>query len=660
MPKIATRDKVGLVMGSTFGGLEISKRGLSVHQTALNTTGHNISNADNKNYARQRVIMESADPLYAPAYNRASTPGQLGQGVSTAAIQRIRDSFYDDQIISAESSQKYWGAHHLYLHQIENVFHEPSDNTLRSLMDKFWTSWQELANFPADVAHREVVLERGQALITRIHDTYAKLNLLRQRANQEIEHDVEQINSIAGEIRDLNERILKLQALGDNPNDLMDRRDGALEKLTGLVNVQVGRGDKDELIVFIGEQALVQGEVQRRIVAESDPSKDGYSRIVWEHNRKQVLLKDGHVHGLMEIRDMVIVGRMREVDSYATNLADVVNEVHQDGFGLNGKTNLNFFDIPTLSSSTDASARLENELGNYDLDRDGVADVTAIFRVTGTNVINPQQRLGISGVLTFFKNDDKNTPVSIDYREDETLEDVINKINDSRLGVVAYINHDKQLAIKATAASGQADQRTSFMIRHLEDSGELLVGYTGILAASGGAGAFDFRRIGEISKLRAPLQDINLTPIFHAAANIQIAANISQDPSSIAAARGKDKGGTGDYNTPNGTADNANALLIAAALKQDSRMVGHAPNFEEFYNSLIANLGTEARTAQDAAARYKDDLLELNNLRQSVMGVSLDEEMGNMIQFQHAYNASARMIQVQNEIIDTIVNRLGA
>ena len=646
-------------MGSTFGGLEISKRGLFTHQAALDTTGHNISNADNKNYARQRVQMESANPLYAPAYNRSSTPGQLGQGVKIASIERIRDSFYDDQIISSESSQNYWNAKQLYLTQIENIFNEPSDNTLRSLMDKFWTSWQELANFPADMAHREVVLERGQALVSRIHDAHGKLTLLRQRANQEIHSDVEQINSIAENIRALNEKIMKLQALGDNPNDLMDRRDAALEKLTGFVNVKVGRGDKDELIVFIGEQALVQGEIQRKIMTQANPTNDGYSQIVWEHNREKVILKNGRLHSLTQIRDEVITRRMSEVDSYATNLADGVNEAHQDGFGLNSRTNLNFFSVPSLSSNSDASTRLSNEFGNYDLDRDGTNDVTAIFRVSGTNAVDPQQRLGISGVLTLFKNDDENTEVSIDYREDETLTDIIKKINDSRLGVVAYMNHDNQFAIKATTASGSM-RRSNFIIRHLEDSGELLVGYTGILNTSGEAGAFDFRRVGEVNKLRSPFQDISLTPIFDAGANIAISASVKQDPSSIAAARGRDRGGTGDYNTPAGIANNANALAIAAILKQDNHMVGHAPNFEEFYNSLIANLGTESRTARDAAERYKDDLLELRNLRQSVMGVSLDEEMSNMIQFQHAYNASARMIQVQNEIIDTIVNRMGA
>ncbi|MCB1315785.1 MAG: flagellar hook-associated protein FlgK, partial [Leptospiraceae bacterium] len=608
-------------MGSTFGGLEIGKRGIFVHQTAINTTGHNISNADNPNYARQRVTMESMDPLYDPSLNRAQTAGQLGQGAQIAQIERIRDHFFDDQIIDTENSRNFWDANRMYLTQMEHVFNEPSDNTLRSLSDRFWSSWQDLANFPSDRAHREVVLERAGALTTRIKDIYDKLTQLRERANMEVQTDVARVNELAGQIRDLNERILKIQALGDNPNDLMDRRDGALEELSKLVNVRVGRGDKDELFVFIGEQALVQGEIQRKLITEADPTNEGMARIKWEHNNRDLILGGGHLQGLLAMRDDAIVERIDAVDTFALNLADIVNEVHRDGFGLNNETNKSFFNIRDLSANARGSYQIENAMANYDLNNDGTAEVTAVFRVTGQNTIDPARRVGVDGTLTFFRNDENNTEVRIDYSQDDTLNQVIKRINDADAGVVAYMNHDNQLALKATAASD--DRRTNFMIRHLEDSGELLVGYTGILNASGSAGAYDFRRLDEINKLRAPLQDVTLTPIFHPASYLEISRDVRNDPATIAAGRGKDVGGTGDYNTAGGAADGSNALLIAAALKQENRMVGHAANSEEFYNALISKLGTESRAAEDASLRLNDDLVTLNNLRQSIMGVSL-------------------------------------
>ncbi len=644
-------------MGSTFGGLEIGKRGLSVHQTALNTTGHNIANADNKQFARQRVTMESMDPLYDPSLNRASGPGQLGQGVTVAQVERIRNAFYDDQISNGVNSQHYWETKSTFLIQMEKVFNEPSDNTLRSLSDRFWSAWQDLAAHPADMAHREVVVERAQGLVTRIQDIYSKLDTLRNQANNRVIANVDRINSLAAQVRDYNERILKLEALGDNPNDLKDRRDAAIEKLSELVDINIGRGDKDELIVFVGEQALVQGEVQRRLLAVGDPRNDGMARVVWEHNNRDVLIQGGEVKGLLDVRDRDIVERLSETNQFAVNIADIVNEAHRDGFGLNGTTNKDFFSIRALSAGANGNFQLQNAAANFDLNQDGTAEVTAIFRVSGTNTVDPTKRIGLDGTLTLFRNDGQNTPVRIDYSRDDTLQEVIRRINDSRSGVVAYMNHDNQLALKAVRA--EDDRRTNFMIRHLEDSGQLLVGYTGILNTSGPAGAFDFRRTNEISKLRPALQDIALTPIYNPAAYLRVSTEVSRDPSSIAAGRGKDVGGTGDYNTPGGQADGSNALIIAAALKQDSRMIGHTRNPEDFYNALIAKLGTESRAAEDALIRQKDNLLQLNNLRQSVMGVSLDEEMSNMVQFQHAYNAAARVINTMNEMIGTIIQRMG-
>ncbi len=641
-------------MGSTFSGLEIGKRGLSVHQAALNTTGHNISNADNPHYARQRVTMESMDPIYDPSFNRAETPGQIGQGARVARIERIRDTFFDDQINNSENNKGFWETSQSYLYQMEKIFNEPSDNTLRTLTDGMWTSWQEAANFPSEQAHREVVLEKARSLTTRINDIHNKLTDLRNRSENEIEAEVAQINSLATEIRDLNEKILKVETLGDEPNDLKDHRDHAVEKLASIVDINVGRGDKDELIVFIGEQALVQGEVQRKVKLEKDASNEGYSKVTWEHNDRNVILSGGKLYGLLDMRDRAIPERIDQNDLFALNISDIINEIHRDGFGLNGKTNVDFFALNNLSRNTNGTFRLENARGNFDLNSDGSAEITAVFRVSGVNTIDPSRRIGMNGTITLNQNDANNQPVLIDYRKDDSLNDVIKRINDSQAGVVAYINHDSQLALKSTTAKD--DRRTNFMIRHLEDSGELLVGYTGILNQSGKAGAFNFQRIDEISKFRSPVENITLTPEFHPAGHIAVSDSVKTNPASIALGRGEDTGGTGDYNTPGGMADGRNALLIAAAIKQGKSMIGKHDNPEEFYNALVSKLGTESRTAEDSVNRLKDDLTALNNMRQSVMGVNLDEEMSNMVQFQHGYNAAARIINTVNEMLGVIIN----
>ncbi len=646
-------------MGSTFGGFEITKRGLIVHQTAIQTTGHNISNASNENYARQRVNLTSMDPLYEPSLTRSNTPGQLGQGSKILSIERIRDFFYDDQIVATTEQKAFWETKQQYLYQLEKIFNEPSDNTLRHITDEFWSSWQDLANYPSELPHREVVIEKARALVSKISDTYTKLRDLRERSELEIQDTVKLINSYAKEIQDLNNKIVKLQALGDNPNDLLDRRDAVIEKLSSLVNIRIGRGDKDEIFVFIGEQALVQGQILRQLKLIPDPKNEGMSKIVWEHNNNNLILSGGKLHSLMELRDQDILSRIYSLDEFSVNIADIVNEIHKDGFGLDGTTNNNFFEFRSITDDSNAIFRPQDHYGDYDYNLDGTPEITAIFRVSGTQKVDPKRKIGINGVLTFVKWDDNTKSyvnLQVTYNEDQTLEEIIKKINDSKVGIVAYLNHDNQMAFKAARDSD--DTRYNFFIKHLEDSGDLLVGYTGILRSSGPAGAFDFRRTGEIAKFQNTLENITIAPLFHPAGHLKINENILRDPSKIAAARGKDLGGTGDYNTPNGLADGENALLIAKALKQGNFYIGYSENITQFYNSLIAKLGTESRKAEDLAEHNHEHLEELKKQRQSIMGVNLDEEMASIIQFQHAYNASARALRTMDELLDVIINRL--
>ncbi|MCX7997995.1 MAG: flagellar hook-associated protein FlgK [Leptospiraceae bacterium] len=635
-------------MGSTFSGFEVSKRGLSTHQQALHTLGHNVSNADNKAYARQRVQMSTMEPLYDPSLNRAKVAGQIGQGSVASYVERIRDFFIDEKINLTMTEKNYWSAREEYLREVEIIFGEPQGQTLRNQMDQFWSAWEELANFPDESAHRAVVKEKAIGLGNRIEDTFKKLTSLKEQANREVEIKTRELNQIAESIRVLNEKITKLEALGDNPNDLYDKRDKLVEDLSALVDITIGRSDEDEFMIFIGQQILVQGSKKNEIELVGNADYEGKLDLFWKHNKERVILKSGRLQGLIEVRDFVLTEKIAELDSLAINLMDTVNSIHRDGFGINGKTNLDFFEKRSLSG---------NALGEYDFNGDGINDTTAIFRVTGRTSLDKDKPIGISGIITLLKNDEKNTPVLIPYSQDDTVADVVQRINNARAGVVASLNHDNQLTLKATIS--EAHPRKNFMIQHLEDSGNFLVGFSGILASSGTVGAFDARRVGELNKFQAQTEDITFTPFYHPASYVKLNKEIANDVNSIAAARGKDVGGVQDYNKPHGYKDGSNALLIASALRENKVMVEYQETFNGFYSFNIAKLGVEAREAKQEAELRKSLLTEFENLRQSVMGVSLDEEMALMVQFQQSYNASAKVLNMQNELLDVIINRLG-
>ena len=145
-------------MQSTFSGIELGKRSLFAQSRGLQTIGHNLSNASVDGYSRQRVELQPTDPLYRPQLNRAETPGQIGQGVDIARVERIKDMLLEGRIVSQASGEGYWEARDKYVLMLEQVYNEPADISVRNLMDQFWDSWQELSLFPEQLAARQSVL----------------------------------------------------------------------------------------------------------------------------------------------------------------------------------------------------------------------------------------------------------------------------------------------------------------------------------------------------------------------------------------------------------------------------------------------------------------------------------------------------------------------
>ena len=634
-------------MHSTLMGLEIGKKGLMSHQQALHVTGHNISNAENKEYSRQRVVITAADPLYVPALNRSNAPGNIGQGSVVQSVERIRDNFIDDRIMVEKNTSGYWKVRNEFIYQLETIYNEPSDQSLRTKLDELWKSWEELSKYPEERSTREVVKEKAVNLANEVNYTYNQLYELKMNANRQIEHRVNQINLYGMEIRDLNERILKAEALGDNPNDLKDRRDALIEKLTELVNISVGRSDKDETIVYISGENLVQGEVFHPLKAEMDPNNEGLFKVIWKDTGRDVDVRNGELASLFDIRDKVIRKNINDINAFAINLSDLTNEVHRDGFSRRGETNVDFFRHLMISDSVD---------GNFDLNNDGVNDVTAIFKVSGANKIDASAAIGINGTLTFVVNNELESNVQIDYNVSDTTLTIIKKINDAHMGVEAYMNHNGQLALKAAAAEDSV--KKNFMIRHLEDSGQFLVGLTGVLKQSGPQGSFDYRRINDITKFLPSREHITITPKFNPAGYMAVSDTIMQDVDRISAARGKDVGGTGDVNTSNGIGDGSNALRIAH-IRHKNAMVDTNTTFNDFYTAVISRLGTQGEESKDRVKNQETLIKNLANLRESISGVNLDEEMSNMVAFQHGYNAAARVITTMDRMLDTIINRMG-
>lgn len=622
-------------MANSFAGIEIGKRSLMAHSTQIQTAGHNISNADTEGYSRQRVIVKSFEPIYRPDLERAMVPGQIGQGCDVESINRIKDELLESRIVEQKNVESYWETRDKYYSMIESVYNEPNDVSVRTNMDKFWQGWQELSTYPESDAARLAVVVRGQTLTNSIQQQYKSLRGIGDQINGDIEAVVKQVNDLSRQIASVNGEIVRSKGLGDNPNDLMDRRDLLVEKLSSLINVTVTQKDPDEFMVHTDGQIIVQGNLARQIETVGQLDNNGYGKLMWSDTKLDAEFHGGTLGALVELRDKDIRTEIQSLNTMALNFADLVNDVHRNAIGKNNTTGLDFFVQHDF---------VENVNGNYDRNGDGVEDTSYIFRMTGTNALKMQEQIGLSGTMTI---NGASGNIDVAYFSTDTVEDVINRINDSNGDVKAYLDRNSCLVLKAT--SSKEMENPDFVIRHVEDSGMFLTGYSGILQGSGADNAYDFNRANAVDVLAGA--QFAVSPVLNPSAYIEVNGLIQNDVSSVAAAFKNSQG----FAEPS----DGRAAVEMAAIRNTKIMIGSQRTFDDYFADTITNVGLKGEQAQNQLATQNKIMGDLRDLRDSISGVNIDEELADIIKFQHGYNVAAKFISVQDELLDTLINRLG-
>jgi flagellar hook-associated protein 1 FlgK len=611
------------------------------HETALNVTGHNLTNASTEGYSRQRVEMQAFEPIFLPGLNRAETPGQIGQGVSVERIERVRDALLDRRIVSQAGGEGYWTTRDPYIRMIEQTYLEPGDTSLRAKMDSFWNAWQELSIHPADTAPRTAVVERGKTLVEGIHERYNALRSLADMTENDIRLTVEKVNDLSRQLAGLNNDIQKIKAQGDNPNDLLDRRDLLVDSLSSLINISVDTRDPDEFLVHTGGRVLVQGHIGRQFATERDADNEGYSRIVWADTADALEMPAGDHSGklgaLVELRDSTIRNEIQTLDNMTMHFAGLVNEVHREAYGANGTTGLDFFvERPFVT----------NVNGNYDRDGDGAYDSSYVFSMTGEQRLESKAQIGIVGSITISAAGGNR---QVDYYPTDTVSDVIARINNAGAEVTARLDREGRLNLKATTSETPANP--DFVIRHVEDSGQFLSGYAGLLAGQGAEGAYDWEGPDAVAALRGGTGTYGLAPIAHPSGWIALNEQITRDPLAVAA-------GFGENGRP-ANPGNGEAALAIAAIRNNEVMVGQQRTFDDYFADSAGRIGLLGEQAGRALETQNLIMKELRDMRQSISGVNMDEELANMIKYQHGYAAAARFITTVNSMLDTLINRMG-
>ncbi|MBS1869789.1 MAG: flagellar hook-associated protein FlgK [Actinobacteria bacterium] len=244
-------------MTSSFFGLQTSLRGLLTQQQALDVAGHNIANANTAGYSRQEALLEPTRPYVVPSNSVNTGAGaQLGSGVDVAAIRRVRDQFLDLQYRAQQMSLGDATARTTSLDQVEGAFAEPSDDGLAAQLSRFWDAWSDVANAPEDAGARSALVTTAQTLTNSFRTISDQLTAVAQQAQDEYDAITGangDVANMASELAGLNRAIGDAVFRGQQPNDLMDRRDQLVDRLSQLAQVSVtDTGDSRWRIDFGG------------------------------------------------------------------------------------------------------------------------------------------------------------------------------------------------------------------------------------------------------------------------------------------------------------------------------------------------------------------------------------------------------------------------
>jgi len=355
---------------STFMGLETSKRGLFTQQSALYTTGHNISNANTLGYSRQRVNMEATAGFPGVGLSAGTMPGFLGTGVQAGSIQRIRDSFVDHQYRQESTKLGYWDTKSKAISQMEDVLNEPSHYGLQKSLSEFWSSLQALSTNPENSGAREVAIQRGIAVADSFNYMHKSLTEIQTNLGKEIGITTKEVNSILQQISELNEQIIKVEPNGYMPNDLYDARDTLLDQLSAIVPIETEYVKSGGRALAIAEGAVTvkikTTDATIEVVNGNSFSEMSVTPADGEGN--PIGLVEGFTFGgaPLNIEKMSESGKMKslvdsygyveggvvkglypgmiaELDKMAMAFADKFNEVHKEGSDFEGGDGTVFF-----------------------------------------------------------------------------------------------------------------------------------------------------------------------------------------------------------------------------------------------------------------------------------------------------------------------------
>lgn len=612
-------------MPSTFFGLTIASSGLSAYQVALNTTANNISNVQTAGYTRQQANRVASDAIR--AYARY---GSMGTGVTTTSITQIRNQYYDTKYWFNQSSVGLYETKLNYLQQIENYFvDDDTSKGFSSILNTMFNDLNTLGGNAGDTSTRQQFIGSAQNFATYFNSTASGLSQIQDNTNEEIKSTVQNINSIAEKIANLNYQINVIEVQGGYANELRDQRALLVDELSAIVpteateeavvnsNFSDMQTGANYYTIKIGGQVLVDTYEYNALKCVARENKvnqsdnDGLYDIKWEKTGNSfeagASYMSGSLKALFDIRDgnngenftgvaRVLDSRHLQITNASITAVEAMTMPETGVFTINGRD----YAYEGFEYETDADGKitsytftLKDALSDQDRER-----VDSMRASLGTSV----DTMGVPYYMA---------------QMNQFLRSFCSKFNDLMLG--------------GEDLDGNATDYYSF--------------FTGTNITTGEEYAF-----GSSSDYNGTTSGSTSSSYYKlTAGNICVAGLCIKDPTKLAAQT---------LTVEEDGVDRYNLVDELAKLKSDT-VLYRGGTAADFLKCMISDISIDTQQSTIFSKNYTNIQTAIDTQRMSISGVDEDEEALDLIKFQNAYNLSSKMISVMAEVYDKLIQETG-
>ena len=625
-------------MSDVFG---ISLSALRAFQSAVAVTSNNIANASTPGYAKESVTLVTAPP-------QSNGTIDVGAGVQVAGIARSFSQATANQLNSSQSSLGQLNALQGYSSQIDNIVGTTAGGLSTSLQS-FYSAWSDVANSPTSTATRQALLGKAQSVANSFQSTNAQLDSLNLDVNSRITSDVQQINSLAGSISNLNKQIVisTAQGGGQAPNDLIDQRDQLVSSLSKLTGISTTVDSNGAVNVFVGngQPLVLQGNTTQltTVANEFNATQLEISTSASNGNVISGQITSGDLGGLLAARSQVINPARNVLGQIATALTQSVIAQQNLGLDLSGQRGVPLFSVgpPAATASSKNTDSVSASVTIANLNGLGTSDLLLSYKTGSPTLTNPAD--GTAVPFTVTGNTLTAAGVSIVLSGAPATGD--------------------QFLIQPTAPA--AGSFTALLVRPSQVAAAGISLATAAVAGNAGTAAISAGTVVTATNANllnpATIQftspttySINGAGAFAYTAGSPISQNGWQVTISGTPAAGDKFTVAGNAGA---TGDNSNAL--ASANQQTALVLNNGTvSINNAVSGMITGIGSQAQQINTAQTAQNAVNTQAIANQQSISGVDLNEEAASLLQWQQAYGAAAKAMQIGNAMFQSLLTAL--